>query len=252
MFRATARSEIERPQEIRGCIGGRQQPAGAWASEWWQQARFWRALSSCGLAGSLLSRSPSARASLGVCVSLRETHLSCVGRARVRGVANGCRMSWMPKADRIAAVGDGTRLNKTVAKIDLTKLRTSCQINYPESPSKYHVAPTVGGPPKPAPPRTSIDHMNPPKANQVRSSSSPGGARPPRCRCWGLSSELLTFFLPRVAEAWGHQERDRGELRRQSLWPLQRLDRHLGNCWQVSAAQTSIADEAPPQEAPSG
>ncbi len=76
-------------------------------------------------------------------------------------------MSWMPKADRIAAVGDGTRLNKTVAKIDLAKMRTSCQINYPESPSKYHVAPTVGGPPRPAPPRTSVDHMNPPRADQV-------------------------------------------------------------------------------------
>ena len=76
-------------------------------------------------------------------------------------------MSWMPKAERIAAVGDGTRLNKTVAKIDLAKMRTSCQINYPESPSKFHVAPTVGGPPRPAPPRTSIDHMHPPKADQV-------------------------------------------------------------------------------------
>lgn len=158
----------------------------------------------------------------------------------------------MPKADRIAAVGDGTRLNKTVAKIDLAKLRTSCQINYPESPSKYHVAPTVGGPPKPAPPRTSIDHMNPPKANQVRSCSSSEGARPVRQRCRGLSSALLMCILPRVAEAWGHQERDRGELRRQSFRPLQRLDRHLVNCWQVSAAQTSIADASPTQEAPSG
>jgi hypothetical protein len=82
-------------------------------------------------------------------------------------------MSWMPKAERIAAVGDGTRLNKTVAKIDLAKLRTSCQINYPESPSKYHVAPTVGGPPRPAPPRTSVDHMNPPKADQVTQHSAP-------------------------------------------------------------------------------
>ena len=96
-------------------------------------------------------------------------------------------MSWMPKADRIAAVGDGTRLNKTVAKIDLAKMRTSCQINYPESPSKYHVAPTVGGPPRPAPPRTSVDHMNPPKADQV---TRAGGALPRMCCCHCFSLSL--------------------------------------------------------------
>ena len=77
----------------------------------------------------------------------------------------------MPKADRIAAVGTSAapvRCNKTVAKINLSKMRTSCQINYPESPSKHHVAPTVGGVAKPAPPRNSLDHMHLKKADQLK------------------------------------------------------------------------------------
>lgn len=92
-------------------------------------------------------------------------------------------MSWMPKADRIAAVGTSAapvRCNKTVAKINLSKMRTSCQINYPESPSKHHVAPTVGGVPKPAPPRNSLDHMHLKKADQVR--RAPTRHPPPRRR----------------------------------------------------------------------
>ena len=60
------------------------------------------------------------------------------------------------------------RCNKTVAKINLSKMRTSCQINYPESASKYHVAPTIGGPPKPAKPRTEVDHMKPVKLDQLK------------------------------------------------------------------------------------
>ena len=94
-------------------------------------------------------------------------------------------MSWMPKADRIAAVGTSAapvRCNKTVAKINLSKMRTSCQINYPESPSKHHVAPTVGGVAKPAPPRNSLDHMHLKKADQVRRAPTrhpPPAAAPP-------------------------------------------------------------------------
>ena len=58
-------------------------------------------------------------------------------------------MSWMPKAERVAQVGDGTaapqRLNKSVSKVQLAKMRTSCQVNYPESASKHRVGRTVGG-----------------------------------------------------------------------------------------------------------
>jgi len=51
----------------------------------------------------------------------------------------------MPKADRIAQLGDGVRCNKTVAKVDLPKLRTSSQVNYPESAARPHILPTFGG-----------------------------------------------------------------------------------------------------------
>ena len=45
-------------------------------------------------------------------------------------------MSWMPKADRIAQLGDSVRCNKTVAKVALPRLRTSSQVNYPESAAR--------------------------------------------------------------------------------------------------------------------
>ena len=62
-------------------------------------------------------------------------------------------------AVRVSQLGQSVRLNKSVAKVDLSKLRTSCQLNYPESPSKHHVAPTVGGPPIEKPKTT--DHLHP-------------------------------------------------------------------------------------------
>ena len=42
------------------------------------------------------------------------------------------------------------RCNKTVAKIALPKLRTSSQVNYPESAARPHLVPTFGGPALPA------------------------------------------------------------------------------------------------------
>jgi Ca2+-binding EF-hand superfamily protein len=59
-------------------------------------------------------------------------------------------MSWMPHADRVAQLGSGVRCNKTVAKIALPKLRTSSQVNYPESAARPHLVPTFGGPALPA------------------------------------------------------------------------------------------------------
>eukprot|EP01043_Picozoa_sp_COSAG02_P095641 COSAG02_NODE_31984_length_524_cov_0.727059_1_plen_117_part_10 len=80
-------------------------------------------------------------------------------------------MPWLPDAERVAQLGEGTsnpqRLNKTVAKIKLSKLRTSCQINYPESASKYRVAPTIGGPPRPARSNRKQDHLRRPKPPQL-------------------------------------------------------------------------------------
>ena len=81
-------------------------------------------------------------------------------------------MPWLPDAERVAQLGEGTsnpqRLNKTVAKIQLSKLRTSCQINYPESASKYRAAPAIGGPPILARSGCKQDHLRRPRSRQVR------------------------------------------------------------------------------------
>ena len=82
-------------------------------------------------------------------------------------------MPWLPYAERVAQLGEGTsnpqRLNKTVAKIQLSNLRTSCQINYPESASKYRVGPTIGAPPKSARShRKPVDHLRRPRSRHVR------------------------------------------------------------------------------------
>ena len=41
-------------------------------------------------------------------------------------------------------LGNTVRLTKRVSRISLRNMRTSCQINYPESATKYRVAPVVG------------------------------------------------------------------------------------------------------------
>ena len=59
-------------------------------------------------------------------------------------------MSWMPKAERVAQLGESVRCNKTVSKVSLPRLRTSSQVNYPESAARPHVTRTFGGEALPA------------------------------------------------------------------------------------------------------